>query len=60
MKKGDRVVVLDNSDAHGEFGVISVVGDDVTGKMTLVELDSGAIWPVTGGEVEVVNEETIN
>lgn len=44
MKIGDRVIVMDGSEAHGDRGVIAIIQNN---GIILVELDEGCLWPVT-------------
>jgi hypothetical protein len=49
MEKGDRVIIRDGSEAHGDHGTVF----DMQNKLVLVEIDSsyaggieGTLWPV--------------
>lgn len=61
MKLGDRVKIFDWSEAHGDIGVIwslpSLEDEDSGNDIILIELDGGALWPVTGHEIKPINEE---
>ena len=47
-KVGDRVIIEDYSDAHGDRGEIHAIQDD---GLIIVELDEGCIWPVLAHEM---------
>jgi hypothetical protein len=52
MKPGDRVKILDNTEAHGDEGTIHTIM--LTDGALLVELDEsgGTLWPCFPWEVE--------
>jgi len=56
MKEGDRVIIQDFSDAHGDNGTVWAIQDN---GIILVELDTSydcsVLWPVTS-EKELIPE----
>ncbi len=50
---GDKVVIADHSEAHGDRGKIDRIQDN---GIILVELDQGCIWPVTADELKQEEE----
>lgn len=50
MNVGDRVRIIDGSEAHGDKGVIITIQAD---GLLLVELEQGCLWPVTAEEIEL-------
>jgi len=50
---GDKVVIADHSEAHGDKGRIDCIQDN---GIILVELDQGCIWPVTADELKQEKE----
>lgn len=61
MKLGDRVKIVDRSEAHGDIGVIwslpSLEDEESGNGIIVVELDNGALWPVSGHEIRPIDEE---
>ena len=51
FKIGDRVRIVDGSEAHGDMGKVDWIQQD---GLIFVELDAGCIWPVTEHEVRHV------
>ena len=50
---GDKVVITDYSEAHGDKGKIDRIQDN---GIILVELEHGCIWPVTADELQLEKE----
>jgi hypothetical protein len=45
VKIGDRVKIVDGSEAHGDIGIVEFIQDN---GIILIELDDyGCLWPVT-------------
>lgn len=55
MREGDRVIVQDHSEAHGDHGTVWHIQDN---GIIVVELDSGCLWPILVGE-ELAPEEPV-
>jgi hypothetical protein len=50
LSEGDRVIIRDGSEAHGDAGEIFHVGKD---GLILVELDGyDCLWPVSASDLE--------
>lgn len=54
MKIGDRVRIIDYSDAHGDLGKIDTIQSN---GLVLVLLDEGCVWPVAIEEIELAAGE---
>jgi len=52
MKVGDRVVVCDHSEAHGDIGTIYII---LNNGIILVDLEEClSLWPVYDDELELI------
>jgi len=54
-KVGDRVRIIDHSEAHGDIGVVWSIESN---GIVLVELPQGCLWPCSADEIEVCNWQT--
>jgi hypothetical protein len=62
MKLGDRVKIVDGSEAHGDIGVIwslpSLENESSGNGIIVVELQGSTLWPVSKHEI-VYDDEGI-
>ena len=56
MKIGDKVKIIDGSEAHGDIGVIWSLSSLDDG-FILVELNEDALWPVSEHEIRPIDKE---
>jgi len=54
MTVGDKVRVMDYSEAHGDIGVIDIMQDNGIIWVELTEY--GCLWPVFADWIEVIND----
>ena len=56
FKIGDRVVIQDHTEAHGDLGVIDAISPDAPDELIIVKLDSGYIWFVDHTEISRIDQ----